>query len=264
VEIDLAINNYNFKDINPSACGYQQCESSHSFGPAVREHYLIHYVKSGKGTFEQGGKIHHIKSGQIFLIRPFEITFYQADIENPWTYYWIGFNGEQCETLLKKTGLNNSCVLTTFECGEIFENMVSAINDENKEVYLLGKIYELLHTIAKDVPIKKPLSSDYVKRAIDYLDANYSTEVSISKLAGALNIDRRYLSRIFSHKVGVSPQKYLVNIRMEKAANLLAERGLNVGEAARSVGYSDQYNFSKLFKKTLGVSPSLYKSSQTV
>ena len=137
-------------------------------------------------------------------------------------------------------------------------------NGENKEIYILGKLYELLYILAKDVPIKKVLSSDYVQRAIDFLEAKYASDVTISKVAVALNIDRRYLSRIFSHKVGVSPQKYLVNIRMKKALNLISEKGLNVAEAARSVGYSDQYNFSKIFKKTIGFAPSYYKNNVTV
>jgi len=256
MQVDLALRCCNFKDINPVICGYQKCEKGHSCGPAVREHYLMHYVISGKGIFEREGKEYHIKSGQIFLIRPFEITIYKADMKDPWTYQWIGFDGEKCDELLDKTRFRNACVLDAFECGAIFHNMISTENEEKKEVYLLGKIYEMLFILAKDVEAKK---EDYVQRAIDYIDNRYASEITISKVASSLNIDRRYLSRIFTHKVGVSPQKYLVNVRMKKASQLLSERGLNVGEAARSVGYSDPYNFSKIFKKTLGVSPSYYK-----
>ncbi len=63
--------------------GYEKCEAAHLFGPAVRVHYLIHLVISGKGTYHVGKKAYSVCAHQAFLIRPQEVTFYAADKAEP-------------------------------------------------------------------------------------------------------------------------------------------------------------------------------------
>ena len=74
-----------------------------------------------------------------------------------------------------------------------------------------------------------------------------------------LGIDRRYLSRIFLRETGMTPKEYLVRIRLSRAADLLENSSCTVTETARSVGYDDVYNFSKIFKKKYGISPAYYR-----
>ncbi|WP_242856012.1 helix-turn-helix transcriptional regulator [Ruminiclostridium josui] len=76
-----------------------------------------------------------------------------------------------------------------------------------------------------------------------------------------LGIDRRYLCRIFRKHTRNTPQDFIVNYRLEKAALLLSKHGYSVAEAGRSAGYDDIYNFSKMFKKKYGIPPSLYRSN---
>ena len=65
-------------------CGYSTTAPLHSFGPAVRPHYLIHFILNGKGIFQKGDKTYHLETGQGFFIEPDELTFYQADAKEPW------------------------------------------------------------------------------------------------------------------------------------------------------------------------------------
>lgn len=253
--INFEISNQRFKDINPIDCGFEECSKGHSYGPAVREYYLIHYVINGKGIFVRGGKENMIEKGQIFLIRPFEITFYKADDKTPWTYQWIGFDGLACADFLG----SEQAVYDAKECAKLFEDMFLVKDEINKEIFITAKIYELLFILGKKYSIKKNIKDGYVKRAIDMFESKYMHDISIDGVASSLNIDRRYLCRLFTNEVGMSPQKYLVNLRIKKAVALLSERGLTVDEAAKSVGYRDQFNFSKMFKKVMGVSPSFYK-----
>ncbi len=60
-------------------------------------------------------------------------------------------------------------------------------------------------------------------------------------------------------KIGISPQEYLLSLKMEKACNLLTNLQLSIGDVSRQVGYEDQLTFSKIFKKSKGVSPKLYR-----
>ena len=80
-----------------NCCGMSKTEPLHCFGPAIKPHYVIHFVLSGKGMFSIGNKEYLLEQGYGFVIPPDELTFYQADEQNPWTYVWIGFNGSMAE-----------------------------------------------------------------------------------------------------------------------------------------------------------------------
>lgn len=66
--------------------------AGHSFGPAVREYFLLHYVVRGKGIFRRGKREYTLQAGEIFVIRPGEVTYYEADMRDPWEYMWAGFD----------------------------------------------------------------------------------------------------------------------------------------------------------------------------
>lgn len=74
-------------------CGLQSCAPNHSWGPGVRDHFLIHFVLSGKGKYVCEGKEYDLKAGDMFLIKPSQVVSYIADENDPWEYYWVGFNG---------------------------------------------------------------------------------------------------------------------------------------------------------------------------
>ena len=93
----LNVINKSFKELNPIDAGYEKCESMHSFGPSIREYWLIHYVVDGTGKIVKGEKTFTAHRGQAFLIRPDEICTYTADKYDPWEYIWIGFTGSMAE-----------------------------------------------------------------------------------------------------------------------------------------------------------------------
>ena len=81
---ESAIVNRNFSDLNPVSCGRQECAPGHSFGPHMRDYYLLHYVTRGCGVFFRDGNAHPVRQGQFFIIRPHELTTYTADARRPW------------------------------------------------------------------------------------------------------------------------------------------------------------------------------------
>ena len=84
---DIPLLNKGFHDVNPVVCGWQNCDSGHSFGPAIREYYLIHYILDGKGIFERRGVIYNLAKGSMFLIRPHELTFTKQMWKSPGRMY---------------------------------------------------------------------------------------------------------------------------------------------------------------------------------
>ena len=252
---DIMIINKGFLDINPLICGYEECEPMHKFGPAVRNYILLHYVLSGKGYFEKAGKTYTVEKGQIFVILPGETTTYTADEIFPWTYCWIGF-----ECSIKLPLCFQKPVINGSGCEHIFRSISSKINlNSSKEYYLCGKIFEIIAILSESDELNENKAvGEYVLRAQNYMQNSYMENISVEKMARFLNIDRSYFCKIFKNEMGVSPQQYLINLRLEKSAELISIHNYKVCEAAQSCGYNDIVNFSRMFKRKFGTSPSRY------
>jgi len=102
-EQDLNIDRLHLTDMEIHICGSQQCGRSHSYGPAVRDYFLIHYIHRGKGIFKVDNNKFELNRGQGFVIWPHLLSYYQADQDNPWQYSWIGFTGLKADDYLKES-----------------------------------------------------------------------------------------------------------------------------------------------------------------
>ena len=98
-----------------------------------------------------------------------------------------------------------------------------------------------------------------VKLAMHYLQEHYMDTIDIGQLADQLGFNSAYLTRLFSKYAGVTPLKYLTNIRIKEARRLLADTSLPISEIGERVGYPDQFHFSKTFRKAAGVNPSAFR-----
>lgn len=108
----LEVDNHPFDDFYLEFCGMQECKPSYSYGPAVRSGHVLHYCLKGKGKFYLGDQVYEINKGDAFLIRPNQLSFYQADATDPWTYLWIGFSGSKSEQYLEMCNLKApNCVV---------------------------------------------------------------------------------------------------------------------------------------------------------
>lgn len=120
-----------------------------------------------------------------------------------------------------------------------------------RSAYLCAQIWELFAHLMEGSSKKE----DFVDQALAYMQSEYSGRLTAAAIAQHLNLDRSYFSTQFKKRVGVSPGKYLLSLRMQIAASLLAD-GASVSVTAASVGYADIYVFSKAFKRFYGISPS--------
>lgn len=243
------LTNRNFSDLNPLVAGEHICDPGHKFGPAVRKYTLIHFVTAGTGTIQARGVTHKVVAGQSFIILPEEVTTYQADMTDPWHYHWIGFDGGLSHRFRELPTVIN---IST----DPFSHLGRLCKDPSVAEYLLAsRLFELYATLFANRSGKSP----HVTRVENYIRSSYMHPVRVEQIAEGLNLDRRYLSRLFKAETGRSMQDFLVEVRMEESIRLL-QQGCTVKEAACLVGYEDVPNFSKMFKRHFGKAPSDYKT----
>lgn len=257
-------------DLNVCQFGIEYCEPLHAFGPAVRDHFLIHCVFEGKGIFHCGNKQFHIEKGQGFLIYPDIVTFYQADDQDPWSYAWIGFQGVKAEYYLKSAGLNDNSLVFSFQDAEringIVKKMLSvSVINTHGELVTLSCLYDFLALLTEtgNTGTNQKMRQDrrelYIRKTIEYMEKNYSRHLEIEDIAQAIGLDRNYLGVIFKKGVNMTMKEFLTAFRVNRACELLEDNKLTVGDIARSVGYDDPLLFSKVFKNIKGVSPSKFR-----
>lgn len=249
-------------------CGYEQCMPSHSFGPAIRPHYLIHFIKHGQGTYYVNGAVHHLKAGEGFLIHPGVTTLYAADDKDPWEYCWIGFDGYDAAAVLQGCGLSQtSLILRDHSNGILWEDLMTLINmfseRQGNEFTYLGLLYRCFsHTYQPLEPSSEPVWESYLGKAMEYIHNNYSYDIKISDIAKLLSIDRTYLYKLFMADQEISPQQYLINYRIKISQRLLKETNLSMTEVAYSCGFRDASSFNKHFKKRLETTPLKYRAGR--
>jgi len=268
--IEYLPRNMQHADLHVTQYGMEQCTPGHDYGPAVRDHYLIHYILEGQGVFEVGGRTHVLGQGQGFLICPGIVTYYRADEERPWSYAWVGFNGLLAESMLKQAGLTAAVPVLRYDKDDQLNRCLEAMIESKeyrrgRDIRLTGLLYVMLSLLVEQGPGEPDRPGNrveaYARQVVDFIEMNYASRISIADIAEFIGLDRSYLSSLFKKRMNASLQEYLIQFRVNKACELMTSGELTIGDIARSVGYEDPLLFSKIFKKLKGMSPRKYRSA---
>ncbi len=255
-------------NLHVNCCGLSKTEPLHSFGPALKPHYLIHYILSGKGRIIIGGEEYLLEAGYGFLITPEELAFYQADEIEPWTYAWVGFSGTQAAEYVSKIGLS---VRQPIFCSDASDEIYSIVKDMmehntyglSNELRRNGQLAVFLSVIARGTAVAEKSETDrantYVQKAVSFIQSNYCNSIKVTDIANYVCINRSYLYTLFQNTIGMSPQQFLTTFRLTKAAELLQLTSLPIESIAISCGYHDPLVFTKAFRQMKNMSPTAYR-----
>lgn len=256
-------------DLFPIHYGMEDCKPGHFYGPAVRDHYLLHFVTRGHGKFQVGGLTYSLREGQGFLIYPDSVTYYEADKTTPWSYVWIGFNGLLAESLLHRAELSPSSPI--FDSGKdrsiqhCIQSMISMDQSSRSiDIQLTAALYEIIAALLEYNPVPEviePQARDeqYAAKVVRFIEMNFANKITVADIANSIGLNRSYLNSIFRRQMQTNIQDYLIRYRLQRACQLMHNESLSIGHISRSVGYEDPLQFSKIFKKYYGMSPSDYR-----
>lgn len=262
--------NESFVDLTLYQYGYEKCEPLHSFGPAVYNHFIFHYILSGQGqlrsTDDKGAtNIYHLGAGQGFLIWPRQTNRYTADERNPWVYTWIEFDGLRAKELITYSGMTFNYPVYIAQNDEACQKMSDELliitrDNGNSSLRLIGHLYLFLDALINSSSAKRKISGGslrefYAREVLQYIGLHYHESITVEDIAAHCNINRNYLGKIFRSVFDESPQEFLIRYRINKACELLKITDRTIGEIGMTVGYPNQFNFSRTFKKVMGEPP---------
>jgi len=251
---NLVLNVYN--------CGNQDIQLEHQERP---DHYIMFFVNEGRGSMTSRQATHKVEAGQGFVVFPGVDTRIQSHYKETMNVTWVAFSGYLVDRYLSRANLSvYEPVFTDNEQKEgraFFENLLAAAQRfPNRYCRIMAQLYGLIGFLidnAGDITKQETTMPEfYLMRALDFIDRNYHENITVEDIAASIGVSRKTLNSAFSSLTGFSPKDYLIYYRVSKAVDLLRDQNLSIEVISASVGYNDQFYFSKQFKKNVGLTPS--------
>ena len=234
--------------------------------------YILIYCVEGEGWVEVEGKRQKILANQLFIIEPKKISSYGANPKNPWTNYWIHFTGENAA--LYSPPVNQVIDILPSENSRIeerlllFEEMLQNVEDYyifEKVVYANICLKQFLTSVKYlDVyrAVNKEPENDLLTKVISFMKNNLHKNIRIDEFAKKCNCSTSNIYKLFKNSLDNAPLDFFIHLKMEKACKYLTQTNLKVKEIGRKLGYEDQYYFSRIFSKHIGLSPANYRKEE--
>lgn len=239
---------------------------------AAIDQYVFIYCIDGKGWFELNGERHLVSANQYFILPAGTAHTYAASESDPWTIYWIHFKGKLARHYA--TAANRPIDVTPSQVSrinarnrlfeEIYFTLASSFTVESVRYacasfqhYLASLRYiQQYRNAAKD----SATQGDITDMVIHFFDENIERHLSLQEIAEFSGLSSSRLSFIFKERTGHSPLNYFNLLKIRRACELLDSTNLKLNQISLKLGFDDPYYFSRLFSKTMGLSPINYRN----
>ncbi|MBQ9703275.1 MAG: helix-turn-helix transcriptional regulator [Clostridia bacterium] len=231
----------------------------------VNDRFIIHYVMRGEGYFNGM----NVKAGQFFFTHPYEVYSISNNPDNPLEYYYIGVAGAWTQDIINQSLFSSIPKVNDFGFANEIPKLMSKLLYEKNDFLdfdfnFLSTFMKLLayhRTENKRINEYTSNSDSYVyyRSALSYIQHYFKDAISPSDVCAYLHISPSYLRRIFSENCIYSAQELIIRKRLMCAISHIIFDNYTISKAADMVGYEDYAQFSKQFKKYIGMSPMAYK-----
>lgn len=247
----------------PSAAGHPSVYRSVATGRVVNEYQLV-YVTRGRGVFRSGDTDYAVAEGSVLAVFPGVRHSYRPDPETGWNEYWVGFKGAYADAL-RTTGFHVP-ERPFFSVGahpsiiSVFSEIFTVV--ETQEPYYQFRAAALVMLLLSEVLGRERKaeqsgeSAQLVERAKFLMQENVDGAMSVEAIGERLGIGMERFYEAFKAYTGMTPYQYFIQLKINKAKDLLDAEEVSVKEVAFTLGFDDPYYFSRLFKKKTGVAPS--------
>lgn len=235
----------------------------------ILDGYYIVFITRGEGILESAKtKARVVKAGMCFMLFPGIWHRYRPHPQYGWEEYWIGFKGTYPDHL-KQNGIFTP-ERPFYEVGmhdgllNLFRSIIQKVSHSEigYQQIICGitlQILGWLNTLEKYQLDKTDHHAMLISKAKFLLQESIESPINLEEMAGQLSMSYSTFRKSFRKKTGLSPNDYLLNLRLEKAKELLAKTNLTINEIAYKTGFSSISYFSRLFKKKNQVAPKTYR-----
>ncbi len=231
--------------------------------------FCLVYLARGRGVFNsrETGRV-NLRTGDIFLVFPQVWHDYRPDPTTGWHEYWVLFNGDQPNQLVEQGIITSTNPLFRHVDGAVVEELYCQVLDGIcSPTPVSSQIVASITMQLLAVAIAGAGSSAAQERALEpeiqkakrYIEEHLAEAICIADLAAELGTSYRHFSRLFKASVGVSPQQYHIELRINRAKELLVDRNNRIGEISAQLGFYDPLYFCRLFRKQTNHSPSEWR-----
>lgn len=236
------------------------------------ENILIYCVK-GEGWYKIRNQKYIVPQDHFFIIPEHEAHSYGCNEENPWSIYWFHFSGEIASFFANgfdiPTAINAVNSSSTKGHLELFEEIYCALDNgfsNNNILYATSTLFHFLGLLKYSRLYidhnNESQQLDVVDLSIKYMQEKLTQRIKLSDIASEVHLSVSYFSNLFFKKTGFSPLQYLNMLRIRKACQYLDNTNMKINQIAPLVGIDDNFYFSRIFSKIMGITPSQYRSDK--
>jgi AraC-like DNA-binding protein len=235
----------------------------------ILDGFALVYISSGRGNFESVRKFSAaLEPGHAFLLFPGVWHRYAPASEGGWHEHWIGFDGETARQWLRHRFISPKSPVIKINAEDTlmatFSRVTQAIraNRPALQQILAGATANLLglfYSAQQAQPAAETQNSNVIESAIARIQNEYGGDLNMKELARELGVSYRWFRGTFVAHTGLAPHQYLLELRLVRARNLLAETEFSVKEIAMQTGFEDEHYFSRLFQQKLSLTPSQWR-----
>ncbi|WP_165022912.1 MULTISPECIES: AraC family transcriptional regulator [unclassified Dysgonomonas] len=234
----------------------------------ANENILI-YCEKGKGWIEHGGERFYLSNNQVYIIPANEPHTYGADIRNPWSIYWLHFQGKNVpmfnsiigKVLSIKESDNSRYKDRMLLFEDMYQNLEMGYNPENLEYisFCLRYFLASLKYLTQYRVIKNIRVDDVVQQSIHFMKDNLENKITLNDIANAVGYSSSHLITLFTQKTSYPPMIYYNQLRIQRACSYLQFSELKIKEIAFRLCFYDPFHFSKAFLKEMRITPKEYR-----
>ncbi|HOK95587.1 MAG TPA: AraC family transcriptional regulator [Anaerohalosphaeraceae bacterium] len=255
------------KDLAIVCGGYEKCAPDFDINRSNYPYCFVKYTVGGRGILDINGQHLPLRAGTLTGFQPGTAHRYTADPADPMEHIFVTFVGRQAHQLFHKSMLGRR----------------HFINDADGQP-MLKTVQKILQTGLQKPPFSQEICCHYLcilmldwavscanvvtqlsqsmrtyQQCKTYIDMHFSALRSAGQAAEDCQIDVRYMAALFKKYCHIPPSRYIMGLKLNKAANLLLTTDLKIRQIAEHVGFDDPYHFTKNFKQFHGRSPKRYR-----
>ncbi len=233
------------------------------------EYYVIAYIEGGKRHLHCKGKEYKLSAGDLILFNPRD-NHYCSPIDGTiLDYRAVNISPESMIRAAKEvTGKDyiphftqnvayqSEITKSICDLYDLIAHNVPKLEKEEAFFFLLQQVFQEYSAPFTEADILEP--DPQLKILCTYMEKHFEDNITLEELRAMTNYSKSYLLRSFTKQIGVSPYRYLQNVRLSKAKVFL-EQGIAPVDAASMAGFSDQSHFTNFFKEFIGLTPKQYQ-----